>query len=718
MKHITGFILLSILWGWTLSPAQDARNIEQIAQIKHWTANDVVIDGNLAFCAAGFDGLRLLDIADPTLPVEISSQPITGYARSLIVQDGFAYIAADWGGLVIVDVSIPYHPYETGYSDDYPGQAVSVAKNGDIVFVGYGTRGLAAVDARDAWAPRSLSLYTPGWSVGRLATRSDYLFVAAAERGFYALDISDPLNISQAAHLDNPTYDIQVFDNYAHIARGAAGAARIDVSDPQRLRYSGSFSQRQALTRLTIQGGLLAAMDNMNNSQSVELFSLSPGRTPTALGLYRTNEQLLSMALKEDILALATGKGGLDIIDFQNLQNPRLVGFHFIGMDVMGIEFAGDYACILGDWLTVYDVSSAGRPASVGRVELNITVDPFYMMRNLVYVPCGSDGLRVFDITNPRRPELAGLFSHPNAPFYFNARDVQVVNSLAYIIGSRNVWILDVANPADMQILGYFVYYGDAYPRTLNVYSDYCYVATVFSGVSILDISDVRHIREAGYIACPNYAEDVVVDGDIIYIATWGDQDAGIRIYSLANLAEPVEIGFCPIESRLLDIEKNADFLYVAAYDRGVRVIDISDPERPFEMGCYDDAFDQISSVAPRGNLIYAAGRNHFNTYRLMNRPFDVSSEAVVSPGQFIMLAYPNPFNSRVAFDFNLPQPGKWTLSVYTTNGSEIVRLADGWQSAGLQQVVWNAEGMPSGTFLVYLAGPNRFSTSKVTLIR
>ncbi len=47
--------------------------------------------------------------------------------------------------------------------------------------------------------------------------------------------------------------------------------------------------------------------------------------------------------------------------------------------------------------------------------------------------------------------------------------------------------------------------------------------------------------------------------------------------------------------------------LYVAAHSRGIRVIDITDPENPFLVGRLDDGFTDAWAVAPDGNDLWVA---------------------------------------------------------------------------------------------------------------
>lgn len=77
-----------------------------------------------------------------------------------------------------------------------------------------------------------------------------------------------------------------------------------------------------------------------------------------------------------------------------------------------------------------------------------------------------------------------------------------------------------------------------------------------------------------------------------------------------------------------------------------------------------------------------------------------------INPPDYINLglsAYPNPFNSSTTISFELAQPSYVTLAVYNLLGQKVVTLFEGVKGAGSHRVIWEAVGMPSGTYLARL---------------
>jgi len=101
-------------------------------------AYDVAFSDGYAYVAQeswaeGF-GLRVIDVSDPTAPVQVALVETPGEALGVAVSDGYAYVADGGSGLRVFDVSAPSAPIEVG-SYDTPGTAWDVAVAGAYAYV-------------------------------------------------------------------------------------------------------------------------------------------------------------------------------------------------------------------------------------------------------------------------------------------------------------------------------------------------------------------------------------------------------------------------------------------------------------------------------------------------------------------------------------------------------------------------------------------------------
>jgi predicted outer membrane repeat protein len=85
---------------------------------------------------------------------------------------------------------------------------------------------------------------------------------------------------------------------------------------------------------------------------------------------------------------------------------------------------------------------------------------------------------------------------------------------------------------------------------------------------------------------------------------------------------------------------------------------------------------------------------------------------------QSSIVSYPNPFSNFTTFEYALEQSAKVNLSVYNHLGQQVAVVADEEQAAGLQQVRWEAEGLPSGIYFYRLTAGSQNSTGKMLVVR
>ena len=79
---------------------------------------------------------------------------------------------------------------------------------------------------------------------------------------------------------------------------------------------------------------------------------------------------------------------------------------------------------------------------------------------------------------------------------------------------------------------------------------------------------------------------------------------------------------------------------------------------------------------------------------------------------------YPNPFNPSTTIRFVLAEPGQAQLFVYDVLGRRVTSLVDDVLTAGVHEVVFDAEGLPSGTYVIRLRAGAFAETRTVVLLR
>ena len=90
----------------------------------------------------------------------------------------------------------------------------------------------------------------------------------------------------------------------------------------------------------------------------------------------------------------------------------------------------------------------------------------------------------------------------------------------------------------------------------------------------------------------------------------------------------------------------------------------------------------------------------------------------IPSSSDFHLQNYPNPFNSSTKISFELSVPSEVKLTIYNSLGQEVSELVNGWLPAGQHSVQWNAQNMPGGIYVYWLATKEGIKTKKMLLLK
>ena len=74
----------------------------------------VYVSGSYAYVADDSDGLKIVDISDPTTPVKVGEfydgEEFLTYARGVFISGSYAYVVKGANGVEIIDISDPTAP--------------------------------------------------------------------------------------------------------------------------------------------------------------------------------------------------------------------------------------------------------------------------------------------------------------------------------------------------------------------------------------------------------------------------------------------------------------------------------------------------------------------------------------------------------------------------------------------------------------------------------
>lgn len=195
-------------------------------------ANNVDVNGNFAYVAAGSTGLQIVNVANPNAPVIVAALDTPGNANDVRVSGNLVYIADGTSGLRIVDVTVPTTPVLVGALDT-SGEASDVMVVGNRVYVADGSSGLQIIDAVNPAAPTLIrTVDTPFFARG--VDVEGNIAVVADDNSLQVVDISNPATaaIVGAVFLGGQIIDVDVDNGYAIVAAYTGGVHVVDVRVP------------------------------------------------------------------------------------------------------------------------------------------------------------------------------------------------------------------------------------------------------------------------------------------------------------------------------------------------------------------------------------------------------------------------------------------------------------------------------------------------------
>jgi hypothetical protein len=80
--------------------------------------------------------------------------------------------------------------------------------------------------------------------------------------------------------------------------------------------------------------------------------------------------------------------------------------------------------------------------------------------------------------------------------------------------------------------------------------------------------------------------------------------------------------------------------------------------------------------------------------------------------------AYPNPFNTTTTLSFYLPESMEVSIDVFSVNGEFVNKIQRNRLGPGEHKVIWDANNLGSGQYMVRIKAGSEIVTQRVSLIK
>jgi len=482
----------------------------------------VAVQGNYLYVADDGSNLRIVNIANPAVPSETGVYTMTGTVADVAVSGQIAYAVTQEGYLFTVDVSNPAVPTEIG-SFAIGGTAYRVLIVGNYVYIAAGSNGLRIIDVSNPAVPVEVGFYdTPG-NARSVFIQGGYVFVAD-EIGLLVLDITDltaPIELGYH-RLPGQVRDVQVVGNKAYVAAGYSGGLQIvDLTDLSGPFEVGAYEPVGVPFGLAIQGDVAYIAEA---GRGVRIMDISDISNPIQIGLLDTPGKAHSIVLSGETAFIASETGGLRIASITDPTSPKEIGA-ITDCSPGSFEVIGKTAYVVcGNALTIVDVTNPTVPVFLGNYRSPYGVISIAISGNYAYfTDYQAISIHVVDITSPGNISEVGL-----GAFSGVAYDMTAVGNYLFIASyTDGLLIFDISNPlspiqiSTLDTPGWATY--------VRVFGNYAYIADGYwGGVRVIDVSNPAAPVEAGFYNTPGSAYEVALHGEFIYVA---DRDGGLSVY-------------------------------------------------------------------------------------------------------------------------------------------------------------------------------------------
>ena len=256
------------------------------------------------------------------------------------------------------------------------------------------------------------------------------------------------------------------------------------------------------------------------------------------------------------------------------------------GGTAYGVEVSGGWVYVSNNvGVSIYDVRDPDHPRFVSLVD---TAGAFGMsaVGNTLYVAAIHEGLLIFDVTDPANPRQIGSYGR-------NVSDVLVHDDVAYVrvMYGGDGEIVDVSDPARPVLLTQIDSINSAVAVGNNLW-----VGMVGRGVVHLDISDPASPSEIGIISGTAAVVSLELREDHLYVAMY---QSGTRVYDVSNPSVPRQIFSAPETGESWHVSGEYPIACVADLQEGVEILDMTcsqgdcllireDTLAPHELYCLD----------------------------------------------------------------------------------------------------------------------------------
>ncbi|MBD3190659.1 MAG: hypothetical protein GF308_08440 [Candidatus Heimdallarchaeota archaeon] len=522
-------------------------------------AMDIHIENNYAFLSRMDRGFGIIDISDPANLVELYSYDDwdVGKITDIHVSDNYAFVANNYvleqmeGGVKIFDISNPLNPIEVNHIYEYDA-VTRVTVEGSYAYLAFRDKqydgsivsGIAILDVSNPYAVEEKAIYydsSQGYCF-EISVQNDYLYYCDSSgrpENFLIIDISNPANPVEVGSYASEEIIIGSYieENYAFLACRTNGLEIVQISDPTNPNKVGEFDTPCQSWDVYVQDNVAFVAD----IESLQIIDVASKSYPSFITDYGYIPSIANaVVLHSNYAFIADSYQGLVVVEVSDPTNPIICVNKEIAGRVFELQIQDHLVYVLSDvGLYIYDITNPSSPIFIDSYGVGSGVVGFHISENYGYLTTIDDELLILDITDPYSITLEGSCSIVNDPYTINVYDEE---GYAFIAGMNEgeMCIVDISTSSTPMIAGWYNQTNVVYD--IQFQGQYAYLANGESGLLVLDITNpFAPVFVGEYVIANGFACELVVEDDCVFLAASSE---GIRIVNVSLPETPFEIGY------------------------------------------------------------------------------------------------------------------------------------------------------------------------------
>lgn len=508
-----------------------------------------------------------------------------------------------------------------------------------------------------------------------------YAYIADSTVGVRTVDVSVP-NPRPIAFCptQGDAQDLIKQGNRIYVANGDSGITLLDASNSPTLMGLSSFCPDGFVQGIALSGDTIYAAGTTPGLSVVD-FSVpsSPKRITTPLDTLECGE-IKDIAIRDNYVITASGKGGLDVIDIANPEQLTKVGGINTNGCPVGLCLSGDYAYVADSngILEAFNISVPTKPTPVQSWNIFTPAGNVSVLGNYAFVPYeewyhGFDSRGVlrylysggFTVINVSTPSASNPIAYRS--LHQRIRKIATVDHYLYLatddFDSDNpdkpgLYIYDIEHPNNPTQRWFYSEAKGIYDIAIT--GSYAYAACGKDGLLVFDISNpespvVKNTPQSGLMD----ARAVCLKGNIAYVTDASSYNECLRLIDVTHPEEPSQVGSAPCLVTPSRIATYGNYAIVAQDAAGLTTFHIGNYSPPTVSAITPGVGPNVG-VIHISNLSGTGFRNGVSVKltRAFQNDVLASNICLVS-------------SSQITCDFDLTgiTPGLWTVVVTNPDG-------------------------------------------------